>query len=517
MRINLPGIPMRCIQPKPFALFWVMCATVYAIVFVGSEFAGSPVAGAKGLISLLMQWVVVGSAAAALIGLMAVNRWIFAVCFPILTGASTIAAYFRLTLGLSLTPTLIDLTVTNDMSTWASVITPQLIMLTIAGLGLGLAAALFRFRHVAPPRHPLVWAAGFLIAAMAPVSFIPRFKAPVIARIPYSFYYACSDYLTNRRAIAENRTTFDRIPATAPSDAPTVVFVIGESLRPDHLQLNGYGRPTTPSLSADTAVVSLPKMRTDQLYTHVSVPHIVSRADSLNPDIAYSEQSFISLFRKAGYRTAWLSNQDEVETYAYFMHEADTLVRCNGARSLYAYDKWLDTDLLPAFDDFMQGNGGKKLAVIHTIGSHWWYRSHYPDSLAVFQPEINSRIVSELTQEQMVNSYDNTILATDMFLARLIGRLRGLNAVLIFISDHGEALGENGNYLHGDDYEELHPTACFVWYSSEFARRYPEKTAALRNNAGRPMLTDVMFHSVLDAASISTQVLDPSQSIFTSR
>lgn len=98
MRINLPGIPLRRIQPKPFALFWALCATVYAIVFVGSEFAGSPVAGAKGLISLLMQWAVVGSAAAALIGLMAVNRRVFAVCFPILTGASTIAAYFRLTL-----------------------------------------------------------------------------------------------------------------------------------------------------------------------------------------------------------------------------------------------------------------------------------------------------------------------------------------------------------------------------------------------------------------------------------
>ncbi|MDE6488065.1 MAG: sulfatase-like hydrolase/transferase, partial [Paramuribaculum sp.] len=200
-----------------------------------------------------------------------------------------------------------------------------------------------------------------------------------------------------------------------------------------------------------------------------------------------------------------------------FMHEADTLVRCNAARSLYAYDKWLDTDLLPALDDFLSGGNGRKMAVLHTIGSHWWYRSHYPDSLAIYRPEINSRIVSELTREQMVNSYDNTIIATDSFLSQLVGRLRGLNSVLIFISDHGEALGEEGNYLHGDDYEQLHPTACFVWYSSEYARRYPEKTAALRNNAGRSLLTDVMFHSVLDAASISTPALDRSQSIFTSQ
>lgn len=509
--------PSRKRQPVPFALFWGVCAIAYAAVFIGIEFAGSPVAGIKGMVNLLMQWTVVSSASAAIIGLLAVNRWVFSVGFPLLAGASAVAAYYRVTLGLSLTPTLIDLAVTNDVSTWSTVVTPQLILLTSAGLGCGIWIARYRLRRVAPPFYGLAWIAGFLVAALAPVTLIGRFKAPVTARIPYSFYFAMSDYLSNRRAIAEERHTFDSTPAAAAEEAPTVIFVIGESLRPDHLQINGYGRATTPFLASDTAVVSFPGMRTDQLYTHVSVPHIVTRADSLDPETAYREQSFITLFKKAGYQTAWLSNQDEVETYAYFMHEADTLVRCNAARSLYAYDKWLDTDLLPALDDFLSGGNGRKMAVLHTIGSHWWYRSHYPDSLAIYRPEINSRIVSELTREQMVNSYDNTIIATDSFLSQLVGRLRGLNTVLIFISDHGEALGEEGNYLHGDDYEQLHPTACFVWYSSEYARRYPEKTAALRNNAGRSLLTDVMFHSVLDAASISTPALDRSQSIFTSQ
>ncbi|MCM1348887.1 MAG: phosphoethanolamine transferase [Firmicutes bacterium] len=508
-------LPMyRATPPLNAVIFWLLLSVSYVLLFTTIEFLGSPVAGLAGWISIAGQWLVVGTATAALIGLLMFSRLVFLIASPLLLTASVVAAYYKITMGVSVTATTVELAAVNDFATWGSVISPLLIVLTILSLAAGCYMGYFRLMRVAYFTPPWLWLCGFLLILLIPTMLIPRLKAPIAARIPFSFYYAVKDYKANCRAVSEQRNTFATTPATAAAKAPTVVFVIGESLRPDHLQLNGYHRATTPRLSADTAVVSLPKMFTGPCYTHVSVPRIMTRADSLNPDRAYTEQSFITLFDKAGYRTAWLSNQDAVNTYAYFMHEADTLVQQGGTRSLYDYSKWLDADLLPALDNLLEKGTEPKLAVMHTIGSHWWYPAHYPDSLARFRPEVDSRIVSELSQEQMINSYDNTILATDSFLADVIDRLRCRNALLIYISDHGEALGENGHYLHGADYPQLHTTACLVWYSAEFARLYPQKVKALKENAGRAWTTDAMFHTALHGASITTPVVNPQLSLF---
>lgn len=497
-----------------FLMFWGAVSLVYALVFEGIEFAGSPVAGGKGIITLALQWVVVSLSAAAVIGLISVSRRVFAVLFPLFTTLSVIAAYFKLTLGTSITPAAVELTLVNELSTWASLITWQLIVAALAGFLTGAAIAFYRWHCVERPRRAGLWLAAFALGTVTPIIIVPRFKAPVTARMPYSFWFSVKEYMANRRAVESVRDTFDKMTATTDADSLTVVVVIGESLRADHLSLNGYGRSTTPRLEKESTLVSVPHMWTDACYTHLSVPQIMTRADSTDSERAFTEQSFITLFNKAGYRSAWFSNQDAVDSYAYFMHEADTLVQCNAARSLYDYGKWLDSDMLPQISDFLSGNSPRKLAVVHSIGSHWWYRSHYPDSLTRYKPEINSRIVSELSPESMVNSYDNTILATDAFLADLAGMLRNSCAVMIFISDHGESLGEEGRFLHATEAEELHHTACLLWFSPAFAARYPEKVAALKRNSQMPQRTDAIFHTALDAGDISTPALNPSMSLF---
>ena len=85
---------------------------------------------------------------------------------------------------------------------------------------------------------------------------------------------------------------------------------------------------------------------------------------------------------------------------------------------------------------------------------------------------------------------------------------------MVYISDHGEALGENGNYLHADNYPQLHNPACLVWYSSIYKDMYPEKVANLRKSASKRWLTDAIFHSVLDGATIDYEGLQQSQSFF---
>ena len=504
----------RKINHWSFTVFWLAVSLAYVLGFVLADFAGTPWSSSGGLAVIAAQVFVVAVFSAAVIGLMAVWRPVFAVTFPLLVTLSAVAAWFRLTMNISLTPNIVQVVVVNDLNTWGTVITADLIVWTLAALAFGVLAAVCRYRQVQQPGRPWVWTAAFAVVAAVPVS-VARLEGPVLSRMPYSMYSATRGYLRNRTEIAENRNNFENTPAVSGADSLDVVVVIGESLRADRLGLNGYGRQTTPGLSADTAVVSLPRMFSPLTFTYVSVPRIVTRADADHPDRAYSEQSFITLFRRAGFSTAWLSNQDDATGYVYFMHEADTLRQVNAGRSLYDYADWYDTDLLPPLDSVLAAGKPRSLTVLHTIGQHWWTPSHTPDSLVRWKPVADSRVIAELSPAMLSNSYDNSVLATDDFLCRVIHRLRNRRAVVIFISDHGEALGEDGIFLHAGDpapgtaaYNAVHNTACLVWYSVKYAQSYPRKIRALRAGSARNFTTDNIFHSVLDAADIATPALD---------
>lgn len=496
---------------KKYPVFWISISLVYSLIFSAIEFSEVPISGLSGFLNLCFQWATVAFCTLGVTGIICANRYVFSITFPLLTLVSTVLCYYKLTLGMSLTPMAIELAMVNDMKTWSEVISPLLISVSAFTLLLSGFPVWWRLKYVRND-HPIDYTFLSISIILIPAC-ISRVKAPVTSRMPYVFYYAFSQYLDNKTAVEENRHTFDKVGASTPVDSLDVIVVIGESLRADHLQLNGYKRATTPLLAKEPNLVSLPEMYTEPYFTHLSVPRIMTRADSIYPDRAYNEQSFITLFKKAGFNTAWISNQDATETYSYFMHEADTLVYSNAAKSLYDFDKWLDMDILPSIDPIL-AKRKRNLIVIHTIGSHWWYKSHYDDQTAPFKPGIKSKIVSESTQQQMINSYDNTIVETDRFLSALISRLRAKKAIVIFISDHGEALGEEGNFLHGDDYPELHNPAAFVWWSDSYEILNKDKISNLKDNRNKEFWTDAIFHSVLDAANISTTPLDTKQSIF---
>lgn len=97
---------------------------------------------------------------------------------------------------------------------------------------------------------------------------------------------------------------------------------------------------------------------------------------------------------------------------------------------------------------------------------------------------------------------------------QLIEELRDKTAILIYLSDHGESLGENGKYLHAEDNEPLHYPAAFVWYSVKYENLFPQKIEAMKRNAVKHVTTSFMFHSILDASSITSVYLDEEKSIF---
>ncbi len=489
----------------PFWVFWLICSLLYALVFNSIDFHDNPFSGFRGFVALFMQASVVALSGAGIIGLMSVNRYVFSLSFPILIILSSALGYFRLTVGVFLTPAVIDLMFVNDMNTWATLFSFKLVFILLFSAAASIFIVIYRWRFV-KSGNMIVWTAVFTGIVLMPVC-INRFKAPVIARMPYCFYFAFAEYFQNKKEIAVQRTAFDNVPVMPGSVSPDVIVILGESLRADHLGINGYPRPTTPNISADTAIVSYPHIYSKDYFTHESVPHIITRADSINPDLKWEEPSFITVFKKAGYQTSWISNQDMSPAYVYFMKEADALDMVREGFSPYSFNKHLDLDLLPYISDKLEQKGQPQLIVVHSIGSHWYYNAHYPDSLAVFKPEADSRVISDMTHEKIVNSYDNTIVATDNFISKVKRLLHDRNAILIYISDHGEALGEDGNYLHAADFPQLHYPACFFWYSQKYVATFPEKISNLRNNSMLPWTTDMVFHTAIDAADISTPVL----------
>lgn len=495
-----------------YHLFIVSLTLIYGLVATLADFYGSPWSSAKDLVLLVMQAGVVMCATYSLLMLLALCRWVFAVVFPVMMLLTTVMVWFRYTQGVVLTPMIVELCFVNDASMAFTLLSFWLVVVMVLSLVFSAFAVWVRFRFVPSPSVLPNVAVGLLLL-LSFTWLIPPFVRPVRQRMPFSFYSCTREFLSQRGVVMAERPPFDH-PAVCQTDTLTVVMVIGESLRADHLQLNGYHRATTPLLASDTSVVSLPSVYTDEVFTHTSVPAMLTRADAANPDLAYEERSFIDLFRKAGYRTAWLANQESVKNYVYFMNECDTLVYANSGKSLYVYDKWLDGDLLPLVDDELSRTAPLKLLVLHTIGSHWWYESHYTDGFRLFEPVIDTRIVSSCTDEELVNSYDNTILYTDWFLTRLIARLKDRRALMIYLSDHGESLGEDGFYLHAAEHETLHWPACMVWMSDTYKAAFPAKAAALRRKAGGRHTTGFLFHSILSGAAIETDYVVDSLNVF---
>ena len=494
---------------------FVLTATLFiGICFTSADFIRQPFHEFKDFIAIFLQWIILLFAAGAIVYLISINKYVFLVSYPLICILSSILAYFRYTSGTIFTTMILDATLYNDVQTSMDMITPMLILWVIFSLMVSVLLVIYRMKKMNVYKPYIHWIVSILF--FLAVFNIQRIKNPVSERIPFNLYFITSRYFSEKQEIHKERASLSENIVCPRDDELIVTLVIGESLRPDHLGFNGYHRNTTPYLSNED-IISFPNIYSEDTYTNVSLPHILTRADSISPERAYSERSFIDLFNHCGFYSAWLANQEPAKSYVYFMHECDTLILANINRSSYVFDyKWVDMDLFPYFEQILQKQEKKKLIILHTIGSHWYYNAHYTDEFQKFNPITKSRIISSCTPEELINSYDNTILCTDYFLHHIIDQLRGKNAILFYLSDHGENLGEKGMWLHASDSSPAHNPACFVWMSSGYKESNSDKYTILRKNSGRRYRTDFLFHTITEAAGMKGGVIDHDFSLFKS-
>ncbi|WP_374583360.1 phosphoethanolamine transferase [Pseudoduganella sp.] len=292
-----------------------------------------------------------------------------------------------------------------------------------------------------------------------------------------------------------------------------VVMVLGESSRYDRWSLNGYKRETNPLLGKEGNLVALSDVITSVSATRLSVPVIISRKPATQSlKDGFSEKSFITAYKEAGFKTWWLSNQISFGQYdtpvSVFAKEADVIQFLNlgGFTNNSNFDDVLFEPLKRALAD----PSPKKLIVLHSLGSHWNYSQRHPKEFDKWQPSlfgIDKPVYTDLKiKPQLNNSYDNSILYTDWFLAQVIGDLKatGQLASLVYVADHGQTLYDGSCKLafHGHNTQYEFHVPAFMWYSEQYRERYPAKVAALHKNRKARLATENFFHTMLDVADI---------------
>ena len=311
------------------------------------------------------------------------------------------------------------------------------------------------------------------------------------------------------------------LPRAATSKPRLLVLVVGETVRAQNWGLNGYARQTTPELS-QTGAINFPDMHSCGTSTEVSLPCMFSpfgRHDYDEKKIR-DHQSLLHVLERAGISTLWRDNQSGCKGVCEDLQierlDDDTLPGlCAGGRCM---DEILLNDLATQ----VRAKPGDRVVVLHQLGNHGpSYFQRYPAQFRQFTPTCETADLGKCSRDEIVNSYDNAIRYTDHFLSRTIAALRGMDdydTAMIYLSDHGESLGEKGLYLHGMPYaiapEEQTRVPMLMWFSPGFASDRGLNLQCLRQRAGQRTDHDNLFPSVLGLMQVSTSVYDRSRDVF---
>ncbi|MFL6694159.1 MAG: phosphoethanolamine transferase [Ramlibacter sp.] len=298
---------------------------------------------------------------------------------------------------------------------------------------------------------------------------------------------------------------------------PTVfVLVVGETARAQNFGLDGYARQTTPEL-AKRNVINFPHVTACGTSTEVSLPCMFSpfgRRD-YDADRIASHQSVLHVLHRAGIGVLWRDNQSGCKGVCAGL-EVQDMVQVAGPL-LCPGGACFDEVLLHGLQERLAQAQGNQVIVLHQLGSHGpAYDRRYPDAFRRFTPACAHDELRQCSQAEIVNAYDNTILYTDHVLGQLVdllARQERFDTAMLYVSDHGESLGESGLYLHGVPFAIAPDVQTHVpmvaWVSPSFARSTGLDEACLRSHAAQPASHDNLFHTLLGAFDVQTQVYDP--------
>lgn len=299
------------------------------------------------------------------------------------------------------------------------------------------------------------------------------------------------------------------IPASD-TDRELIILVVGEAVRADKLSLNGYGKETNP-FTARAGVISFTNFYSSGTSTAVSVPCMFSvfGRDGFSDKRAHDTENLLDVLTHAGVHVLWRDNNSSSKGVAdRVAYEDFQSSKTNPVHDVECRDEGMLSGLQDYIDRTERGD---ILIVLHQMGNHGpAYYKRYPKEFERFTPVCRTNQLEECTREEIENTYSNAVLYTDYFLEQVIALLERnserFETAMVYVSDHGESLGEHSIYLHGLPYfmapDAQKHVAAIMW----FGKSFDIDREALRAKAHLPFSHDHLFHTILGMMEIKTSV-----------
>lgn len=310
--------------------------------------------------------------------------------------------------------------------------------------------------------------------------------------------------------------------ATRSEDSPrkVIIMVLGETARAQSFSLNGYPRDTNPLLGKEN-VVNFPNVEACGTSTAESLPCMFSHLEHNNysPNDAARFENLLDILNYTGVNVVWLDNNSGSKGVSKRVINEDLSRQIDS--QFCTSNNCFDEVLLERLQPLLTSTARDSFIVLHTKGSHGpSYYKQTPPEFKVFLPECAQANVQDCSQPEVVNAYDNTIVYTDYILSRVIEILKAedISTAMLYVSDHGESLGENGLYLHGLPYalapKEQTNVPMIFWASEQFyAEEHIDRNELLNTSQGT-YTHDNLFHSVLGLFNVNTKIYKRTKDIF---
>lgn len=454
---------------------------------------------------LILQFTVYG-----FLYVLSINKYLFYSVFPIIFFVYSLFSYWVYVQDISISYSIVQPVLETKLDIALDLITTPFIIYSLFVL-IAITYILKQKRKlkIDQTKSPLL-----ILALIAIISF---FTLNIYGignlkwRMPYNLTYGFIEYY--KKPVIQYKDVKSDV-LNGENDI-IIVFVLGESVRAKNLGINGYYRNTTPQLEEVNNLISFSNVYTPLTSTGVSVPQILSNKSVFDKSDSIKYFSIYSILNKVNFKTSWIGNQTPERSYSFFIDENKDVDLIDQFHDVFSFQKKMDSEMLPFLESKIK-NGTQKFITLHMIGSHWWYESRYSKEFREFTPVIDSKHIPTLSEEQLINSYDNTILYLDNFLSEAISIIKKPKSktVLIYLSDHGEILGENGKWLHAQNDDASTNPAMIIWYSDDFKKAYPEKIKNLQSNASKQITTDFFFHTILDLIEVQNFKYEKTNSIF---
>lgn len=301
-------------------------------------------------------------------------------------------------------------------------------------------------------------------------------------------------------------------------DLPLVVFILGESTTRNHMQLYGYNLPTTPRL------VELHSRGELNIFTDTISPHshtmpvlqklftFLRHENEADGNAFWMRKgNLFDILNAAGYDTVWLSNQEISGIYGNFGRlYAATCTRSKFTRlrdSTEESNAKFDEAVLPLFDDELATIHEKTFCVIHLMGTHSVYNRRYPKQYETFTSDDESSAAGRDIRAE----YDNAVLYNDYVVSEIIKRVENLDAIVIYISDHGEDVYDEMNFAgHAEDSPSrfMIEIPFVIWTSEKFREHHSDVEQKISAAVNQPFMTDDMIHLLMDMLKVETADFD---------